>query len=337
MKTGSFLAFVVLLVTGWYAGAGPLDEISHRDKLYDIEVRGDNILVIGYPGLLLYSSDRGSSFEMLEPGTKDALFSIDLNDDGLGAIVGRSGLVLVTTDGGKTWVRKKSGVSEHLFDVEVTDGAKMWAVGHFGTIVHSADGGESWQRQEYDATLPESAGEEGVAISTAEEENQGAAEEARLNAVVFADDSRGWIVGEFGMVLHTADGGASWKRQPSASGMLLFDIIIMSEGRIMVAGSEGALMQSLDDGANWQLIDAGVSEHLLGLCAVGEKLYLVGRDGLILKGGPEGPFERLETRLYTWLEAVDFVDDRVGFVVGGRGYFLKTTDAGKSFTRLSGK
>jgi photosystem II stability/assembly factor-like uncharacterized protein len=103
-------------------------------------------------------------------------------------------------------------------------------------------------------------------------------------------------------------------------------------------GAEGTFMETQDGGRQWKAADAGTDLHILGLCPAGEDLFLVGRDGLILsRRGGQDSFQPLKSGLYTWLTAVAFLDPRLGFVAGGRGYLLKTTDAGRSWQRLSGR
>jgi photosystem II stability/assembly factor-like uncharacterized protein len=333
-----------LLLTGLGIGlaavamaAGPLAGISHRDKLYDVACHNDHVVVVGYPGLILHSADRGKNFTAQESGTDDALFAIALVDGGRGIIVGRSGLVLTTEDKGQHWVRQDSGVEEHLFDVAMTKSGKAWAVGHFGTLIHSGDWGKTWKAQQFDTRLPEGGPEGTTGISSAEAENEGAVEEARLNAVAFADDQTGWIVGEFGLVLRTEDGGQTWKRQLSASGKLLFAIHVLDSRRALVAGSEGTFMETLDGGASWTAHPTGVSQHLLGLWPTGESVTLVGRDGVILvRQHEKAPFVRRPAGLFTWLNAVVFVNADIGFAVGGRGHLLMTKNAGESWKRLAG-
>lgn len=327
-----------ILVVASIGSAGPLDDISRRDKLYDLAVRGEEVFVVGYPGLLLHSSDRGASFEALDPGTRDALYAIDMIDNGKGVIAGRSGRVLITRDEGKSWLSRETGTKEHLFDVEMTSSGKIWAVGNFGTIIHSPDGGDTWKKQEYDATLPRDdvSGESIGTISTAEEENSGAEQEARLNGVAFYNDRKGWVVGEFGMVLYTEDGGASWKRQVSASGKLLFGVEVVGEDHLVAVGSEGTFMETRDAGRTWLKVETGVDNHILGICTVGEMTYLVGTQGLVLIRDPSGGFKKLKVGFYTWYNAVRFIDPNLGFIVGGRGYMLKSVDRGLSWKRMSG-
>ena len=339
MRSAALFLSIILCLVCAPASAGVLDEISHRDKLYDIHVQGDEVFVVGYPGLLLHSKDRGKSWERIDPGVRDALFAIDINKKGRGLIVGRTGLVLMTTDGGKTWAKRDSGAKEHLFCVDITESGKAWAVGHFGTVIHSPDGGLSWKPQAFEADFPEGTPESGMGvISDAEKENEGAAVEARLNAVAFADDNHGWIMGEFGMVLHTEDGGQTWKRQPSASGKLLYALHVFDENRVLAVGSEGTFMQTSDGGRHWQAADTGTGQHILGLYPVGDALYVVGLEGLaMVRKGKEESFKKLSAGLYTWLMTVGFFDAKTGLAAGGRGHLLMTSDAGETWQRLSGR
>jgi photosystem II stability/assembly factor-like uncharacterized protein len=97
-------------------------------------------------------------------------------------------------------------------------------------------------------------------------------------------------------------------------------------------------METKDGGRSWSAVDTGTDLHILDLCPAGENLYLVGRDGLILeRRGGEGAFQPQKSGLYTWLMSVRFMDPQTGFTAGGRGFLLKTTDAGKSWQRLCGR
>lgn len=107
---------------------------------------------------------------------------------------------------------------------------------------------------------------------------------------------------------------------------------------MVAVGCEGTATQTLDGGRRWTDVAIGSDDHVLGLWPQGDDLYLVGREGMILvRRGTMGKFERVDVDLYSWLNAVRFIDDDLGFAAGGRGYLLKTTDGGKSWTRLSGR
>ena len=54
MKSAALFLPIFLILASTPASAGVLDEISHRDKIYDIHIQGDEVFVVGYPGLLLH-------------------------------------------------------------------------------------------------------------------------------------------------------------------------------------------------------------------------------------------------------------------------------------------
>ncbi len=321
--------------------AGPLDELSHRDKLYGLALRGEEAFAVGYPGLLLHSADRGRTWRALDPGTHDALFAVALNGAGQGIVVGRSGMVLTSADAGRTWQRRDSGVTSSLFGVHLGEDGQAWAVGHLGVILRSQDAGASWQPQAYDATLPPLDGQAGAAggvLSANEEENEGAVEEARLVAVAFADGRRGWIVGEFGLILRTEDGGTTWRRQRAASGELLLGLHLADAERALAFGAEGVCMRTEDGGRTWRLVPLDTEGHLLAAARAGARVVLAGRDGLVLSlGEPGAPPALHPTGTYAWLNAIRFFDASVGLAAGGRGHLLRTEDGGRTWQRLAGR
>jgi len=357
-------ALLALLPAMATAGGGSLEQVSHRDKLYDMARHGDTLLAVGYPGLLLRSSDRGASWKLVEVETDDALFAVDLAGDGSGMAVGRSGLVLVTTDGGQTWKRTPSGVKEHLFDVAVIGQGKAVAVGHFGTVARTENNGEAWTRLEYDESMPPApegeSQEAAAAISAAEEENEGAAVEARLNAIAMtADGAQGWIVGEFGLILHSADSGQTWKRQRNPTPRLLHDVIVAAEpapapapnaggeaapapapagAQLIAVGAEGLTIETRDSGASWTEVETGTGEHLFGAATAGDRVFIAGANGTLLLGSltKEG-LGSMPVGVFTWIAAGLFLDERNGFLVGGRGHLMQTRDGGASWQRLAGR
>ena len=52
---------LVALMTAGQASKTGLESLSHRDKLYDIHAWGHEVLVVGYPGRILRSSDAGKT------------------------------------------------------------------------------------------------------------------------------------------------------------------------------------------------------------------------------------------------------------------------------------
>lgn len=113
-----------------------------------------------------------------------------------GWLVGDGGLVVTTQDGGLTWTSPPSPLPElaarHFdFHAVAASGAHVWIAGSPGSLVmHSPDAGKTWQALPTDYTTP-------------------------LRSLAFIDEYRGWAVGALGTILHTRDGGRSWRVQRS--------------------------------------------------------------------------------------------------------------------------
>ncbi len=313
-----FVLLVFLLAVGLTSageGSDPGEKpsagvVTPRDKFYDVAFVGkDNVWIVGYPGKILHSPDGGKTWELQPGGVDEALFAVSFVDTFTGWIVGRSGIVLHTENGGDTWQTQNSGIKEPLFDVYFVDKKEGWAVGYFGTIIHTQDGGKSWRRQQIEG-------------------------DASLNGVSFVGRQEGWIAGESGYILHTADGGENWVNQESGVKSTLFDISFIDKMNGWAVGSKGAILQTEDGGKSWEAEESGVEDHLLGIFFRGDKLWLVGMNGTVLKGKGEG-YKHYSLGV-SWLSGIGFGDPEAGLIVGGRGNILRTEDGGDTWEILFG-
>src|SRR6266852_3411301 len=75
------------------------------DRFYDVEVMGPKeALVVGHNGKLLQTSDFGSTWNVVDSGSQNGLYSISFAPGKkVGWIVGQGATIQKTTDGGKTW------------------------------------------------------------------------------------------------------------------------------------------------------------------------------------------------------------------------------------------
>jgi photosystem II stability/assembly factor-like uncharacterized protein len=93
--------------------------------------------------------------------------------------------------------------------------------------------------------------------------------------VKFTDLQHGWIVGEFGKILHTSDGGATWKEQQQSlvgEGVTdaldlptFFGVDCTSAKDCTAVGLDGKIASTSDGGATWKFDDVAgdFSEPLL--------------------------------------------------------------------------
>src|SRR4029453_13529106 len=186
--------------------------IYPTDRFYDVQaVSKDRAVVVGYNGKMLETRDRGRNWNVSKCGAAAALYGVRFVDEDHGWVVGQDGLIMNTADGGKTWTNQESNATfeesdgttkrAYLFNIDAVDQKHAWAVGDRSILVSTNDGGQTWRSRKVQMEGDLSGGQ------------SLAAADPILYDVKFVDPQNGWIVGEFGKILRTHDGGETWKEQ----------------------------------------------------------------------------------------------------------------------------
>ena len=108
-----------------------------------------------------------------------------------GWAAGDSGTIVYTENGGQVWTLQKTGIATEIFSLFMLNERLGWAVspdfdtpGFQTTLLTTTNGGSLWTRRQLAEQL--------------------------FYAVAFLDSLHGWMVGEFGGIVGTSDGGDNW-------------------------------------------------------------------------------------------------------------------------------
>jgi photosystem II stability/assembly factor-like uncharacterized protein len=224
--------------------------------------------------------------------------------------VGQRGHILCSDDAGQHWQQAQVPVSSDLVAVNFPTPQQGWAVGHDGVVLHSSDAGQTWTRQldgrqvgpillDYYqhqlASQPDDADLQ-HRVSDAQRMVEEGADKPFLD-VWFESDQVGYIVGAFNLILRTDDGGRHWT----------------------------PLLERTDNPS---------ALNLYALRPVGDDLFIVGEQGLVLKlDRASGRFNAMPT---PYNGSYFGITGKPGaaLVFGLRGNVYRSTDSGVSWNKI---
>ena len=283
----------------WAEGArAERADVRPADDLYAVSTPdGETVVAVGAHGTILRSDDGGSRWLPVPSPVDSTLTSVSLSDARRGWAVGMHGVLLRTEDGGASWTRQplpEDSASMHLLGVHAIDGERALAVGTWGARLRTEDGGRQW-RDDPVSIGPEHARFAWLDPAERARLRQGGSvrEDVALQGVTCRPDGeRCALVGEFGTLQRSDDGGRSWSPAEIDSGVAPVDR----------AFAAGAVALPLDDVGE---LSALVSELARAPAARLEIEAFVGRRELASGPGPASLLERLDARLAAAREAAE--------------------------------
>ena len=262
---------------------------------------------------------------------------------------GRGGPLYRTSDGGSTF-SSITPSTDSTFAVEFADGLRSIAAGELGSAEISSDAGMTWT-----AVGNRVAGTFGTLAATA--------------------DSVAYAGGAQGVLARTADSGQSWSNVSPPTEATVVSLAGFGPNRLYVLASDGSLQRSDNGGVSYSLLNPGTARPAAIAAIDADRLLLLGSGISISRNGGEtfdrvsgpaassqfgaadlaagavfaygnrsvfvsidrgGSWQRVKTPKRRSIADLDFVTERVGYLLDTRGALWKTTKRGRSWRPVPG-
>jgi len=161
-----------------------------------------------------------------------------------------------------------------------------------------------------------------------------------LTCLSFVDEQNGWAAGHGGIILHTEDGGNTWRiqRESSSDNHPLFDIQFASPSVGYACGAYDTFLKTTDGGKTWTLSAPGEDYIYSALSFLDEETgYLVGEFGTVLRTRDGGnSWEKLDLGGYEGsLFGITLLSPEKILVYGIAGKVMRSEDGGLHWADVS--
>ena len=279
-----------------------LSQATQRSDLFQAAARHrDTVFAVGGMGTIVQSLDGGANWRRTTLPGKPFLVDVTVcPDGGFHSIDKMDGIWSIQPDG--NWVRQSLPEMTEPQAMTCDAANVIWVTGGFSTIVHSDNAGASWETWSLD-------------------------EDLYLTTIQFVDRQHGMVSGEFGTVLLTADGGATWNRADDLPDSFYpQSAYFTSPATGWVVGLNGTIWKTDSSGQSWQPMPSGINTPLYGITGFGNTLVAVGDNATIL-------YHRVGDE--SWVTLNDATKSRTylrGIAGLGDGQFLAAGGGGALFT-----
>lgn len=262
--------------------------------------------------------------------------------------VGQRGHVVVSDDGGRRWIQAGVPVSVDLTAVYFADERNGYATGHDGVVLGSRNGGDSWTRlldgrqanalvlaqMERRAAAPGATEQDGKLLDEARRNSESGPDKPFLD-VFFVDADHGFVVGAYGLVLRTMDGGRNWESwfdRVDNPGLLNLSAVRAAGGAHYIAGEAGLLLKLERGGERFRALPAPGKGSFFGLLATLAGVLGVGMRGSAFLSTDDGAsWAAIATGLSASVVGGAVAADGTVVLIDQGGGIVLSRDGGRSF------
>lgn len=337
-----------------------LNPLPHGSNIVSADFfNGTNVVIgVGASGLVMRSTDNGSSWTQIPLNTSSNFYSISLINSSTGYIAGGSGAIYRTTNSGESWSQVNTNLSVDFLQIVFLSSSNGFLLtgGIERKVYSTSDGGVTWNLvvdysfDRGEMTCIYSDSDQKVFFGT-------------FNGGVYSAVSPGWspsllrtltnikiitgnglnliAISDYESVSYSSDGGTSWANGTGAV-LSLFSPTggkFISGSNAVIFSSNGRIARSGDAGASW--IEVPNYSNGLGLLSVayksGNAAVIFGQYGLQYNSNDGGPtWSKTETTLTSApLITSDSFDGNPIWAAGTGGTLIVSTDGGTSWTALN--
>ena len=298
--------------------------------LLDVVSTGDRLVAVGERGHIIYSDDDGYKWVQASVPVISTLTSVYFVNEQIGWAVGHDAIVLKTDDAGQTWAKQFDGFLANEMVVKQAIRNKQLAEDELSKA-------KVMGNSERISLAEESLENLTFALEDAQADFDSKSTKPLLD-LWFKNEKEGFVVGAYGMIFKTNDGGANWQdwsaHVPNPDRFHLNAIANAGNNKLMIVGEAGLMLRTTDGGEQWKAMFSPYEGSFFGVTSLTEQ-------GIQFAFGLRGNVARTDTFGSRWNlmdtgteQSLIGATDRLGrvpYIVGNGGAFIKGIDLGRKW------
>ncbi|MCB0524220.1 MAG: T9SS type A sorting domain-containing protein [Lewinellaceae bacterium] len=300
-------------------------------------------------GHIYHTTDGGSNWAVQDTTQFSDRVRLKFLNDNIG-FGGVNKQLIKTTDGGATWnVSQQSAFGTHIEDIAIIDvNNVVFSQGNRTFVTHDGGDNTTLVRPAPYASVNKGAfampdGRVWVAssfllIAISEDMGDSYTDQVfgnknSLQAIDFIDPMHGWAAGYNATILKTSDGGAHWEDvSPDMSTWQVTRCGATISANEFWVGGDGFLAKTTDGGQSWTDLNQSAS----GIAITNSAVHICNSGGVVSRSTDGGQnWSSFSIANQTYLSAICFPSENVGYVGGFDAVLAKTTDGGLSWTPIA--
>lgn len=155
-----------------------------------------------------------------------------------------------------------------------------------------------------------------------------------LYGAAMPSETHAWVVGDSGTILHSSDGGNTWKAQKSGVTVGLYAVHFVDNKLGFASGDTGIILRTKDGGETWEQSKSPSKERIRKIQFVNKDIgFAVGEKFTFLATRDNGDTWQVRSSLKDInLNSLSFLDRSKGYLVGATGFIAVTVDGGLNIT-----
>ena len=309
----------------------------------------------GLNGMVKKTTNGGYNWVGINTGTSNNLNSIAFADTDFGVCGGDWGTIIFTTNGGASWGQFTDIYLGFFTGVKFPNSQICLVTGTGGIIYRTSNRGNNWIPSFTNLPIQNSvefnsAGTGfifGAPLSFLKTTNDGAGWDqysaaglyTQAFSVSITPSNTFWCAADSGIIFKSTSEGSSWDiaYREYITKENLRSVYFLDQQTGFAAGVRGTLITSTNGGVNWSYRNLGAENSFNSLVFVnGSTGFLGGGQGyfgVVFKTTNRGSNWQIAYRDSAQVNALQFINANTGWGACNNNVFIKTTDAGNSWSR----